>query len=630
MVENFKKIASSLALLAMTQTLRQTKQLGLLTLAVLMAASSVARADAITFEATVNSPRVSIDEALQLTLTFTGVNQDLDPVSLPALDGFSAKYLGPQTSTSFVMVNGNSESHSERSFIYNLFPNKIGKFQIPPISATIAGQVYTTKPIDVEVFESPAQAQASSGASDQNQAPSAGSLKDKILIMVAVDKTNVFLNERVPLSIKLLVNGVPVRDIQFPQFDKTGIVVDDFEKPQQGSQVVNGTSYDTVEFKTNIYPSHLGDLTFGPVQIQGNIVYKTGQNNPFGQDNGFFGGDVFNNFFDSYASRPVTITSQPIQLHVSPLPQENRPPDFTGAIGQFDFQAGVSPLQVKAGDPLTLKMELKGSGNFKSLKMPVFQAPGFKSYELQIKDAGGGKTAEQVIIPALASIKEVPALHFSYFDPSIRDYKTITQGPFDILVTAPGPDQEFKAIGFADVSREPSILLANQFSFGKMFNDIREFLKKLGRSIWFWTGLGFIVVAGVSYFLWRRFQDRLENDPAFARNLRAVREARQALLPAEEYISTGKSKDLYALLSKVLRDYLANKWHQTSAALSVGEISGRLRSAGIDDTTVVQVKTLLEQCDMVCFAGGSSDQSMMQRDLSRAQELITRLEKSLK
>ena len=35
----------------------------------LMAASSCLRADAVTFEATVNSPRISLDEVMQLTLT---------------------------------------------------------------------------------------------------------------------------------------------------------------------------------------------------------------------------------------------------------------------------------------------------------------------------------------------------------------------------------------------------------------------------------------------------------------------------------------------------------------------------------------------------------------------------------
>jgi uncharacterized protein (DUF2267 family) len=596
----------------------------------LMAACSVLRAEAVTFEATVNSDRVSLDEALQLTLTITGANDNLDPVSLPVIDGFTAKYMGPSTNISFVNVNGNSESHSSRSFIYNLFPNKVGTFLVPAISATIAGQTYTTKPINVEVFQSSAQAQASTETSDQNQAPGVESLKDKILVVASVDNTEVYLNERVALTIKLLVNDVPVRDIQYPQFEKQGFLVDDFDKPRQSSGIFNGVSYNTVEFKTNIYPNRLGDLSLGPVQIQANVLYKTGQNSPFNQGNDFFGGNVFNDFFDSYAARPVALASQPIQLHVLPLPEDNRPLDFSGAIGQFDFQADVSPLHLKAGDPLTLKTDIKGSGNFKNFQMPVFQAPGFKSYEPQIKNTADEKKAEEVIIPTSSGIKEVPALHFSYFDTSVKDYRTITQGPFVIQVTSPSPDQEFKAVGFSNLNPASSTLSGNQFSFGKMLHKTYKFLSKLCRSMWFWISLGVIFFGGVSFYFWRRFQEKLENDPAFARRLKAVKEARQALAQTREYLSTGKSKDFYALLSKVLRDYLANKWHQPSAALSMDEILRNLKKAKVNEQHIAQVKAILEQSDLVCFAGASRDALQMRADLAQTQNLIAHLEKFLK
>jgi hypothetical protein len=597
----------------------------ILSFVMLLATGSLVSADAITFEAAVNSPRISLDEVLQLTLTVTGVNDNLDPISLPVLDGFSAKYLGPSTRISII----NGDYHSQKSFVYNLFPNKVGRFQIPPITATLSGQAYTTKPIDVEVFQNTAQAQAPSQPSDQNGAPSDESLKDKIVVIASVDKTDVYLNGQIPLTVKLLYRDVPVRSIQYPQFDKTGIVVDDYEKPQEGSLLVNGVKYDGVEFKTNIYPNHLGDLTVGPVQIQGNVLYKTHQESPFNQENNPFGAEIFNNFFDSYAARPITVASQPIQLHVLPLPEHNRPADFSGAIGQFNFQASVAPQQVKAGDPLTLKMSVQGNGNFKNFKMPVFHGDGFKSYAPQIKDTGDAKTVEEVIIPTSASIKEVPALQFSYFDTSTKDYKTITQGPFAIQVTAISPDQDFKAIGFSDVSHEP-VLPTNQFSFRMIFNGIAQVLRKLGSSIWFWLSMGLILVAGVSYFLWRRFQDRLENDPAFARRLKAVKEARKALGPAEGYISTGKTKDFYALLSKVLRDYLANKWHQTSAALSTNEILSHLKASKLDEAHIEQIKTILERSDLVCFAGATFESEKMRTDLSHAQNLIAQLEKQLK
>ena len=86
----------------------------------LIATTAVVRADTVSFEATVSSSKISLSEVLQLTLTVTGVKDDLDPISLPVVDGFSAKYLGPSTSVSIV----NGDYHSQRSFIYNLFPNK--------------------------------------------------------------------------------------------------------------------------------------------------------------------------------------------------------------------------------------------------------------------------------------------------------------------------------------------------------------------------------------------------------------------------------------------------------------------------------------------------------------------------
>ncbi len=596
-------------------------------LLMLMALCVVAWADAVTFEAAVSSSQVPLDEVLQLTLTVTGANDNLDPVSLPVIDGFTAKYLGPSDSSSYVFVNGKSESHTSRSFIYNLFPNKVGKFEIPAISATIAGHTYATQPIVVEVVSSSSNVQQPSGqVSSQNQAPSLESLKDKIFLAAHVDKKEVYLNEKVPLTIKLLVNDVPVRDIQYPQFEKQGFQTDAFDKPQQSSGIFNGSRYDTVEFKTNIYPNRLGEVTLGPVQLSANLLYKTGSNNPFGSNSGFLGTDVFNSFFDSYASRPIVLTSEPVVLHVLPLPQESRPNDFSGAIGQFDFKVAVSPVQVKAGDPITLKMDITGKGNFKNFQIPVFQAAGFKTYSPQIKDLGNEKTAEEVIIPMSVDVKEVPALRFSYFDIQAKDYKTIVQGPFPIQVAASSPEQEFKAVGFSNLNPAGGVN-GNSFSWGKVFHKIFQCAGRIFRSVIFWIGSGLVLAAWVSLIVWRRFQERLKNDPAFARRLKAVSQAKRALIPAGELISKGQTKDFYALISKILRDYLANKWHHSSAALNMDEILSRLKAAECHEARIAELKAILEQADLACFAGAIVDPEKMRTHLAETQDLIVYLER---
>ncbi|MBF0511342.1 MAG: protein BatD [Candidatus Omnitrophica bacterium] len=591
---------------------------------IFLAFTSLGQAEGVTFEATVNSSHVSLDEVVQLTLTVKGVNDNLSPVSLPVIDGFSARYLGPSTRVSIV----NGDYHSERAFIYNLFPNKVGHFQIPSVSITISGHTYTSSPVDIEVKAALPQGQSSNGGPEKNV--SLENLKDKIQVTTSIGKTNVYLKEKIPVTITLLVNGVPIRDIQYPQFEKDGFTVDDFEKPEQAAEILDGVRYDTVRFKTCIYPNRLGDVAFPEVQIHANLLYKTQQENPFHQDNGFFGPDIFSNFFDSYASRPVVVASKPVVLHVSDLPQEGRGQDFSGAIGHFDFEATVSPTQVKAGDPLTLKMKISGVGNFKNIKMPEFLASGFKTYAPQVKDHNGEKEEEEVIIPVSESIKEVPALRFSYFDTSVQEYKTITQGPFAIQVTAPSPEQQFKAVGFNDLSRETTTSSAKHFALSKVVHTVYQFLNKLGSSLLFWVILEVLLLSWGAYLLWRRFKDKLEHDPAFARRLKARGLARGTLTQAQGFITAGKTKDFYTLISKTVYDYLANKWHMSPAALTATEISKRLKEAGIDEASMAEAKALLERSDLVCFAGVNRDASQMRDDLIKARALIDRFEKQLK
>ena len=77
-------------------------------------------------------------------------------------------------------------------------------------------------------------------------------------------------------------------------------------------------------------------------------------------------------------------------------------------------------------------------------------------------------------------------------------------------------------------------------------------------------------------------------------------------------------------------DYLANKWHQSSAALSIDEILTHLKAAKLDDSQVRDVKSILEQCDLVCFAGANRDSIQMRSDLELTQKLIASWEQRLK
>src|SRR5207248_10486235 len=98
-------------------------------------------------------------------------------------------------------------------------------------------------------------------------------------------------------------------------------------------------------FKMAISAAKAGQLTLGPAE--GSLVLRLrAQPDP----NDLFG------MFGRYQRRQVNLTSPTVQMVVLPLPRTNAPPDFSGAIGNFNWQVSAGPNSVNAGDPVTMKI----------------------------------------------------------------------------------------------------------------------------------------------------------------------------------------------------------------------------------------------------------------------------------
>ena len=67
----------------------------------------------------------------------------------------------------------------------------------------------------------------------------------------------------------------------------------------------------------------------------------------------------------------VTLQSDPHPLQVLPLPKENVPPGFTGAVGNYTVTITASPTgDIAAGDPITVKVQITGRGSLESVTLP--------------------------------------------------------------------------------------------------------------------------------------------------------------------------------------------------------------------------------------------------------------------
>ena len=557
-----------------------------------------------------------MQDILELTLTVHESKGEVKDIPMPSIEGFDVRYVGPQTR--LFIING--VSSNEYSFVYNLFPSKVGHYQIPSISLTIDGKVFNTKTIDIDVTEKLTESKNPVDVALKQQE----SIEDKVFLKASLEVFKVYVGEKTPLRMKVYVKDLSLQLAAAPSLKPDGFTADATCNMQRGKEALNGVTFDVLTFDTNIYPTRSGQITVGPFQAIGQLVYRIKENNDFFQD-----------FFGRTETRPITLHDKPLSLEVVDLPSQGQPSGFTGAVGQYDFKASVGPNLVKLGDPLTLHMTITGRGQIKNLTMPSLNDSHFKTYDPQIKDDENSKNYEQVIIPTDQNITEVPALSFSYFDPEEKQYKTITQGPFPIKVIAPSKSEEFKAYGFVDKTKtntdKPVVVkfdwIDKSFQFCRgLINQTRTLVKD-----WrFWLTVVILGLVWLVFRIWQAFQLRVQNDPAFARRLQALQKARKGSAEAEGFLKQLKKAEFYNVVNRTLRNFLADKLHKPVGSLTLESIEAKLVASGVDKEVQKSLKDIFERCDHIRFAGGSIDESTMKSDFQKLQELIINLEKKLK
>ncbi len=589
-----------------------------------------AAAKDITFQADVDRTTVELGSYARLTLTVTGVEGLEQAIELPEIDGLESRLIGPQSRVSIV----NGQYSSSYSLVYILYPSKTGRFTIPAISLTVDGQAVKSQPIEIEVVSSqaavPAAASSSGGGVQQNAEQS---LSERIFVVMGTPKEEVYTYERFPLTVKLFVNNLNIRNVSYPQIEPREFVLDDFEQPTQYEQVINGIRYQVVEFKTFAYAMQAGELELGPVRETCQLAVKSEgrQQSGFGS---FFDDDFFNDFFDrNYVLRPLALESESLKLKVKTLPDEGKPEAFSGAVGKFALDVTVSPSQVSVGDPVTVRMTLAGNGNMRTAELPAFrETRDFKVYDPQITVKGSVKVLEQVIIPKHGQVKAVPAVSFWSFDPGVGRYVEETSGPFTLDVKSAEQGAQAQVVGLHGAGIFSNI--NEQDKLGKDIGFIKDrpgrFYKsgyRPWRSGLFIMSVCFILFVWGGGYFWYQFYARLKTDEHFARRLKAPQYARSGLESAKAFLRKRDARQFYDTVHTTIQQYFSHKLHMPPGDISASSIRKYLQGMNIDDEVMRMIARLLSNCDEARYASVDFGHERMTRAFQDLQNTIDQIER---
>lgn len=590
---------------------------------ILFSTTNLALAKEIRFEASLDKDKVAIGEAAQLGLSFQGT-QSMPAPDIGNIDGLEIRYTGP--STMMTVING--QVSSSVTHMYSVMPLKIGKFQIGPFSFTYKGNNYTSSMVFLEVSEEKVISKSKQAAPTTTEKLN---LEDRLYLTLEVEKMSAYVNELIPVKVKMYVNRLNVSDIQLPTFTQEGFSKVEFREPAQYRQELNGFIYDVLEFRTNIFGTRPGEYKLGPAKIKCNLVVRKRSPSPddfFENDNP---GPFYQDFFTRYERHPIELKSPDVQIIVLPLPAEGKPADFTGAVGDYQFIYNASPVKLKVGDPITVKMQINGTGNFNTVLQPkIDSADDFKVYEPQVKTEDHSKTFTQVLIPQTDLVTQIPRAIFSYFDPALKTYKTISQNPIPIKVEKPKDEAPSQVVGpmpgpekmpeREDLAKD---IIYIKESYGKWFYKDSDVFNGRLFSVLFAVPL----ICLVSIYSMQSRKNKLKNDSIYASRVASYRSARKGLKNLRHSLSTGDRKVFYETLFKATQDYLGSRLRIPSAGLMFDGVEEALISKEIDPAILRRVKNIFEICDQARFALSGSDSFRMADDIKEFEEIINYFER---
>ena len=584
----------------------------ILLLIILTSSSAMAQ---VKFEAKVSKKKLGVNERLRIDFE---MNKDGDNFVPPSFKDFTVVG-GPNTSVSAFDLNG-KKSYT-KTYSYFLAPKRKGRFTIKQAIIEIDGQTYKTFPITVNVTAAVAKPNGPPDASDI--------ASEKIHLVAEISKTNPYLNEPTTVVYKLYVSpdvGISSnwREKQTPRYNDFWSQNIDIKGLNIQRGLYKGEDYRYVVLrKTVLYPQKSGKLKLEPLVLDITVEVPTGRANIFGKQ--------------IMSKVPKTVTAGSRTINVKPLPEQGKPSDFKGAVGDFEFRVTTSKNQLNATESLQAKIEVSGKGNLVLFELPKLTTPSsLEVYEPEHKEnvrtnlsgMQGRISDTYTIVPQYRGKYPIPSISLSYFDLKTESYKRISSEEIVIDVlegpTAATNDNDNPSVANTKQTVRTN---TNSFAFIKTSSNWSSkistpFFKSNG----FWATLLSPFLLIPLAIVIRRTKDKRDADVQGNRIRKADRLARKYLSEAKKNL--GQKESFYESLERALHNYLKAKLSIETSDFNKEKIESLLTKRYVVDNVVSEFISILESCELARYT--PITQVTMQNDYDKAAKTISLIDKQIR
>lgn len=529
---------------------------------------------------------------------------------------------GPNQSTQMSWVNG--QSSQQITYSYILMAVKEGDYTIGAATATINGEEYKTESFKISVGKGVKVQQNSGGGNNKNKQ---ASVSDDLYIKATVSKSKVYQGEHLVATYKLYTR-VNIADYEFVKAaDLNGFWSQEIDlgQSQWKQEIIGGYRWHVATIrKIVLFPQRFGNLEIDPLEMKF-VVQQRVQGG---------GQSVFDQFFGKVENVEYNLKSKPIKINVLPLP-EPAPEGFDGSVGSLDMKVDVSANEVKANEAINIVVKVSGKGNLNLVENPIINFPSdFETYDPKVADktktteagVSGSKEFDFLIIPRHKGIFTIDPITFSYFNPSTKQYQTITSDPIQINVLK--GDGSSDNMVYSAQNKEDIKILGNDIRYIHTSNIKLVNAKESFYGSWkFYLALFLAPILFIVAFIFRNKIRAAQRDIVGMKSKKAGKVASKLLSSAKQSLTTNNKNEFYENVSKALFGYISDKLNIPASELNQSNIKDKLIAINVAEATTNELIETIELCDMARFAPISVSE---QEVYNKAETIINKIEQEVK
>ena len=578
---------------------------------------------------------VAADEQFNVTFIIEGEENPSDFQWNPGSD-FQVLW-GPQSgrSTSIQIVNGKRSKSVQTTYTYVVRPSGTGKFSFPRASAKVKGKEIYSEPASIQVAAAGAasssrpQQQTRQSGQQQTQRQQTGIQDGDIFLKMDLSRSKVVVGEPIIATLKLYqrVNIAGFENVTFPTFN--GFWSQEIEAPTNiefSREVYDGQIYNSALLrKFVIIPQQQGQIKIDPAEM---ICLVNVRVSPGGTS-------IFDGFFDDYRTVRKKVSTGPVTVNVSPLP-DGAPASFAGGVGSFTVSAKISRDTLKTHEAASLLVTVSGKGNISLLEAPkVSFPPDMEVYDTKISEKidkgglSGSKFYEYPFIPRSYGDFEIAPIRYSYYDVNQGRYVTLETEPISVVVER-GNETDAGGTVISGPSKKDVRTLGSDIRFistksPDLVSKGRFFIGSAG----FWIIFVLLfVLAAVSWLAFRKVAAR-RADIAGTKNRKATKMALKRLHLAGTFLKQNLYTAFYEELHKALLGFVSDKLNIPFAELSKDNLREALKERNVAAGHIESFIGILDACEFARYAPDAGHEAM-EAHYKAAVEVISSMDSNMK